>query len=356
MKITNSKRLVKNGWYKTKLTIFDNGDKDKDITISSGDIRFFRYRPINDYTISALMRHEFWASQPVTFNDPYDWYVTFNPKKVFLASQKAGNIEQSDLLKDNKFLSEVTKLTTDIVKKSVYITSLSETVENTTMWAHYANNGSGFAVEYSYDQLEDIRNLYISDLLNHYKITHEITDDEISKEQLDKWYKLNSILLPVEYSLKGQDFTKEMLEEIENPSKVYINSKEDFLEHLIDINNDVNYKKNRSMRNYLAISKNSNWKYEREWRMVVSCIEVLKEHTILAYSKPKGIYIGEFIKDSDKLLICLIAKEMDITLYKMYTKYTKTARKLKYKKMTNDEINDVIELKNEFHLRLRELL
>jgi hypothetical protein len=83
----------------------------------------------------------------------------------------------------------------------------------------------------------------------------------------------------------------------------------------------------------MFLSKSEEWKYEKEWRIWsnnISSIYGIPDtySEICVNIKPKAIYLGENMSQFNRIAICAIAKEMQVPVYKMSTKMTKTKCKL----------------------------
>lgn len=84
----------------------------------------YKYFSYNENSLSLLVNMELWASQPEKFNDPFDSSFSVNGSEAV-----------------RKYLQQKA------------ICCLSETKKNILMWAHYANNHTGFCVGYSKQKL-----------------------------------------------------------------------------------------------------------------------------------------------------------------------------------------------------------
>lgn len=107
------------------------------------NMSLYRYRGINQYTISAFINDEIYGSLPISFNDPYDCSFTYN-KKVL----------EKYLYENNFKIDQLDEFTASLnSKKSFWIASFTEKINSTIMWAHYANSSTGFALEYKFGDL-----------------------------------------------------------------------------------------------------------------------------------------------------------------------------------------------------------
>jgi hypothetical protein len=138
------------------------------------------------------------------------------------------------------------------------VASVSEVKDSNLMWSHYAENHSGFCIEYSildYDNFQD----FIEDI---YPVFYENTTTDETEDILKgiKFYKLYSVL-----------------------------------------------------------RKSSEWQYEKEWRIVIPVHEVMDNN--LKMPKITAIYLGCQISNKNKELLIEIAKENSIKLFQAERKY-----------------------------------
>lgn len=337
------KRNLINGYYTREIIESNDGDIADNIFVS-GDVHFFRFRNDNELNIKAFIKNEFWASLPSTFNDPYDGYLTFNIKKFIKETDR-----DSKSLKDKDALYEINKFSTYFTKKMSYIVSLSENIKNTTMWSHYANNAKGFAIEYSLNNLNEAMDIYIDEAIDILKNHFELTDNEVDEVTWEKFKNFHKRILPVRYSVKALDYTEEMIKEHYKESNI---DRTQIIKNLNSYNDENFYSTNLGIKDFLAINKNSNWSYEKEWRLIVGNVIDGPDHIALAIVPPVAIYLGEFISDNNKYLLVSAAHQKDIPIYQMKTVYTKSTNKLRPVKLDKNEISNIIEFEHFFDFKL----
>jgi len=184
-----------------------------------------------------------------------------------------------------KILSEVE----DKFKNKTSIICLSEDYRINPMWAHYADNHKGVCIEYDFKNISN--------------------------------FMFEVLCFPIEY-VEESDNTLEL-------SALF----------------DDNIKTNSNWPLRLVLRKSHNWKYEKEWRIIVSQFfkdafyeknygniyfdEYYTDNHFLKFIKPKSVYLGMNIelKDEEKLIdICKFRK---INVYKM--KKDKLGYNLKFK-------------------------
>jgi hypothetical protein len=267
----------------------------------------YRYRTVDeqDHNISALINNEIWGTSANLFNDPLDTQMFFSPirvKKEYLAlCQQAREIE-TQLLSTRKSLngSEVadkdyqlianrkripsddeieglieksySKILVDIKTQS-YIACFTENLYSSLMWAHYADSHKGFAVEYK-----------AIDLLP------EVLPVQYSPKRIDA---TDLVLYCLACKLSTEYHIHSELKDILLPTKILTN-------------------------------KTIDWKHEKEWRIFKQDPPILdfeKEYKggyqVILKKSPKAIYLGYRIERKHEEILCNIAREKSIAVYKM---------------------------------------
>lgn len=209
-------------------------------------IRLFQYRSVSDAVIEGLKTGTLYFKSPVRFNDPYDSLVCWNKDKL------------SEYFQDPKFAGVLAKhciFDADTLAVSIRgrfrISCFSEVLDSPLMWAHYANSGKGFCVEYE-----------LNPCVGHQMC---LKDGQYCKGEKDCKPSscgccCNCSLMPVIYAEKRADATSALKQEIEyvvanESGKPYDLSSHDWLEP---------YR--------TALFKSKDWAYEKEWRLLLSDI------------------------------------------------------------------------------------
>ncbi|ETT84150.1 DUF2971 domain-containing protein [Viridibacillus sp. FSL R5-0477] len=278
---------------------------------------FFRYRAFNDNNIENLINEVEWQSYPSEFNDPYDARLTISID-TFKSEQFKRNFETyltsfsklsitftqeekmeilSNVNPSLKFFEiglahhpdiqnqpYTAKELASIIDKSIeseyermidklrtsantgnLIICFSEVNNNILLWSHYAENHTGFCIEYDFKLLGP----------KHVRCR---------------------MLEPVIYVDDLFDAT------------IY------YLETLADIKNH-----NNLFGIYPTISKSKQWQYEQEWRLIfpwgpgISLKD--KERRSLSMPTPKKLYIGARASEENKEKIIQIAKQIHTPVY-----------------------------------------
>ena len=263
----------------------------------------YKYRNCSKYSIENLKNNVVWCSTLDNYNDPYEGYTTVSflqYYKAFLNIKTNNHYKtQIDLIKNDdelvdfvvkekigsyknvkeaceqhkKFLQESHKKQRDNNIQNTAMCSFSEDNNNGLMWAHYSDSHKGFCISYDTDQMQN--NLY---KVKYKKSIFNITDELIKILQLGKKYKPNQNL----------------------PSQ-------------------------------MCIQKDIIWKYEKEWRLIFSGIDIdpefrfdkqkmeeLKNKKGFLYKLiPKAVYLGTKIEEHNEREILQIAREQKLNAYKM---------------------------------------
>lgn len=277
----------------------------------------FKYRRFDTkkHNINNLKNDELWFSISKDFNDPYDCLLTIRHNEIrdyfiknsleriykknnfenFLWASDIENIKNSKnpfneftncLLRKfkssgdydenkihtiksvfDKLMEEINEISENSFEKiqrtSMLISCLSQVKDSLLMWSHYADSHKGFCIEYDFSRL--------------------CSDNELMRG-----------LMPVNYlySDKLFDATEYLLPSYDGKE---INS-------LYTI--------------YAAISKFSEWNYEKEWRIVLPA-GIDCESRSYEVPTPKAVYLGAKIDKNNEESIRQITKSKGIALYKM---------------------------------------
>ncbi|OMF45398.1 DUF2971 domain-containing protein [Paenibacillus amylolyticus] len=265
----------------------------------------FKYRGFNKFALDNLLNDTTWLSSASNQNDPYDCALqldttsylqerTIQEVLSLLPEYGFGTPPNSEkksfedivtgILEINKpgdkqnpegnstfvsFLKEVIQQQNEksierfrgISQDGMLISCFSEVNNSILMWSHYAVNHTGFCIEYDF-----------------------------IKPQREKL--ITNILCPVIYQDTLFDSTQYFIEAL---------------------NNGENY--NNLSGIYMAMIKSMEWKYEKEWRLI------LPMGTSSGFNRPlfrpEAVYLGAKISDEHKQEIMKIAKHKEIAVFQM---------------------------------------
>jgi len=270
--------------------------------------RLYKYRKFSPEHLDALKRNVLWISSPNQFNDPNDSAVSFDPDRFFMEDQSieefvssfkdfertvnaGGNfqfkklvrpVQQgewrrkviTELLADidhqnkekiinylDKFINTINadsvKKMSDAIRQGFSVLSLSETQLSNLMWSHYSNSHKGFVIEY------DFSKLHYNDLRRR-------------------------LCFPVFYTKKFRDATR-------------------YLAHrdMCEFNN--------LFGQYMCLMKQSEWEYEREWR-IIHAIGPSNANREIEMPMPSAIILGAQVRDVDEYTMRELCKSCKIPL------------------------------------------
>ncbi len=353
------------------------------IEVFNTDFSLYRYRECNEYSLGSLFTDKFSFSAPVNFNDPYDVTVRIEKKKL-IDSIKAYSkeidfnnacrsltflFEKSDKfeMKINTIINYYTNVLMNVMKSSSLIACMSEKYDNEVMWAHYANSGKGFVLEYEYQTLlearNDIVNKFEDAIAEFYKHNFELFETDY--DNVSKMLSENSSVygvVPVIYE-NGKYNATYLLTDVIKKELFYmstlniddITSKIDFaypkyiLNYIKKSVKETEFSKSIAMNTTSLYMKKKDWKYEKEWRFVVPNTDGTLFNTfksdfgLYAPLKPKSIILGEFISFDYEKMIVQIASEKGINIYKMKSDFSKSAPKLlRGRKYSSSKIKEIL--------------
>lgn len=309
--------------------------------------KLFRYRSCNELNIDSFDKDTIWAVNPSKFNDPHDslffanrdylyqslcsgftaesrlnlWHYFQEHKclpdifqKLFgdtFVKQMEQNLSEMTLqeieytaLTPASFdqLSKKVDEAQNYLRNNTKIACLSERIDNSLMWAHYADYHKGFALEYDFSNNSPKCKCDICHIANHHNCPQRkyiklypviYSDKQYDATQFVEWYIgfANAHTLNAEFSLPRPDSLYS--------EKVYLN-------------------------------KSKIWKYECEWRLICDCrSNVGTDSMVLENNKPKAIYYGTQISPINKKILMRLCESKDIKQYEMYIDHSTDNYELK---------------------------
>lgn len=174
------------------------------------------------------------------------------------------------------------------IRNQLKMACLSESIESPLMWAHYADNHKGFALEY------DFRGNNVSQCVG-------------CSNRSCKNIRLATVY-PMIYSDKRFDATSYGKWRVEQYIKSYLGmvAETNYKDSLLSIK--------------AALHKSNDWKYENEWRIICSTPDPITEQQdrYPIIKKPIAIYFGCQIPDIYRKVLTHLADEKGIAKYQMY--------------------------------------
>ena len=286
------------------------------------------------------MKDSLVLSSADTFNDDHDISLGFDLNKAVdilssndqfiktMAQETKRNKsfeERYALLKDEKgkhlIRYFVNFLFTDFIRSikcQLLLGCFSQEYDNPTMWAHYADNNSGFVVGYEKEKIKR----------------------EFKKSRR---YSEGDIFLSIKYKDNVCDITDEIiqhfLDNIESNKKSPFSPRPNrtFFDNL---RNDV--------FDYFSIKK-TQWSYEKEERVIVyNSTSKGNVHIEAIKIKPSLIIIGEKMNLPNKYLISSICKQKNIPVFIVESSFSSDKHNLGIRPILFKEIDNLLDKYQDF--------
>ena len=189
--------------------------------------RIFKFYSPTLNNVAALHENYFWVSNPKDFNDPFDCNIN-------LVEYEGLDLKH---VKDSQARNDLS---------NVGVTSFTEVIDELLLWAHYAVNYTGFAIEYN-------------------SKTFRVNIGDIKRK-----HSLNPIL---------------------------------YFDKFVKVRNTDSF-----ALEYLLSAKSKNWAYEKEWRLLLEINPSNKYDRIVFYQPlaVKALYIGHRMFDQNESVFNLI--------------------------------------------------
>ena len=309
---------------------------------------YYRYRSFSNYSRDALLQEQLWASCSTTFNDPYDTALFYDTERIakdiinwsdedkekagrFLQKQQCQRSDGSDVF-DGKHINDLFHriekfgdwyVTTPLQSKFL-IVCLSQSFKDEMMWAHYANNGTGFVLKYNSMDIVDVFDSYLNNTKD--KI---VKDSEFSSalEEKNHLFGINT----VEYTNNHANGT-ELYENL-------IRSGNDAF-HSLTSDQISNFLASDTARR-MVLTKSKCWSKEKEYRIVLPNVNN-KNYENIGNIVPTAIYLGEKVSHSDRYFAMCYCKTKNIPLYRMKRNLNTKEQGLKAVKYPKEYIEDIV--------------
>lgn len=272
--------------------------------------KIYKFRAVNDYSVSNFRDDTAWLCSADRFNDPYECATTWSIQQTLqlhaklnidsllgreklpdqLSTTQIDAVRMSEnpmkelaqllLQKDQQIspqrrdvmISELLEAAEEVsrplvkqlnqhMQRGMKVCSFSSRVDSVVMWGHYANSHTGFAIEY------DVASWPTGD----------------SRRRM---------LYPVIYRNELFDVTKYLLKAAERKSF------------------------NNLFGTIATIHKSPDWSYENEWRFVAALGESLPDQNC-PMPPPSSICIGSRMSMADKELLVELARSKGIPIQQM---------------------------------------
>ena len=193
---------------------------------------FYKYKPINDYTLDSLKNKYFYYSRQEQLDDPFDMYTPIEMlktndeiKEYFRREPTIAALHTIDSFKNKQAASEFDEEYHNKflkVNQMIHVLSLTPLNDNDAMWALYADNYSGIAI--GYKALKESDNKYSISLGQKRPINQQ--RKFLLQQGKDRFYEnpdLRIVMNPVEYDLsKLVKFTPLCTDPLEMLGNIFI--------------------------------------------------------------------------------------------------------------------------------------
>jgi len=224
--------------------------------------KLYKYQPYKENRISAIINKKLWFSMPKDMNDPFDCRgVCWNTDEIenFLKTRV-----HKDKIKEFDSIDSIVEGAIASLRNNIKISCFSEELFSMPMWSHYADNHTGFCIEYDFTRLS-----YENDLTKY--------------------------LFPVGYDSRRYDITNLFKKTFNEP-----------------------YDPRVILLCFLMNLKHSSWSYEKEWRIIKMRLPEEKEFTSGLEDcplKPTAIYLGVNFDKNEVHSVKEKLKSLDIPIY-----------------------------------------
>lgn len=309
--------------------------------------QLYKFRECTENNLGAFENDEIWLSKASLFNDLHDSLLFFDKTEILAQAKQIFSPENvsaiyQSLKQSQSFLNQFSFQNTDIhtaiinglntldensfcnmvqqlvpnldiflescfkslkndIRNQTKMACLSRSIKSPLMWAHYANNHKGFAIEYDFrgnniSQCANCPNRSCPDikLATIYPIIY--SDNRFDATQYGKWY-------------------------IEQYMKMHLGIRAESVF------------KDEFLFTKAALYKSNDWEYEDEWRIICSTPNLLTEQKDCypIKKKPTAIYFGSQISDIYRNILTRIADEKGIAKYQVYVEDYNGKYELNYK-------------------------
>lgn len=110
-------------------------------------MKVYKYRTFKKNNINSLVENYFWCASIESLNDVHEG--KFTDKQL---SQEIGLLDIFSNSNSNNFSKSLDLVKSSVLKQGIFSTSLSPYIQ--LQWVHYAQNDTGFCVEYDLDELK----------------------------------------------------------------------------------------------------------------------------------------------------------------------------------------------------------
>jgi len=283
--------------------------------------KIYRYRILNNYSLNALSKFELSFTSPSEFNDPFDCFIKYNVddiikyfndnlnlKKILIEydyyycnKKKPTYEELSEYISNynhnlifKPLIEEYCLSALKTVRDYFFVACFSENVNNTVLWAYYANDSRGFCLEYDEDMLLKLIDKYCKSK----KISNEF-----------------NYIFNVNYLEEFPDRTDLMIKILTKYVKFLNKSIGDNRYKRIDFELTLNDIKS------IFLNKTINWRYEEEKRIIIPKKNLDLKFDSVDIIVPTSIYLGNKTEFWAADFLYFLCQNSNIKLFRMNNVY-----------------------------------
>ncbi len=282
-------------------------------------LNLYRFVSVNEYSIDSLASETLWGGLPSNFNDPFDSTGVSNCEmlKQLVIDYHINNPEFFDpAISGEQAANDIAhNLTSGINEnRDIFLaTCFTPNITSEIMWAHYGKNGTGFALQYSPEDIIGCAKQYVK--------------EKFGVDDASRAVRLSHVL----YTDGVIDLTPAIQEVIGR----LINQ---FKENRENINLAEVYNIDVDLFRSMLYRKNTCWSYEDEYRLTVpnhhkENSDESPNYVCLGHCKPTAVYLGYGIKNDHEAILTRIAKEKRIPVFKMAPEITAGKYELSFDEM-----------------------
>lgn len=227
------------------------------------DERYKTYEAINEERFKTLRNNKLWVSSYKNFNDPFEFKMfTIDKERLIISNW------------DEKDIERVEGILEQFKTRTMVSCFSSEVDNNMPLWAHYANNHSGYCVKYT---------------ISNPKLFFPVAYEPV---------RVKTAVIP---SMMFSEMVNSYRQNLKEP-------------------ND-NFYKYFFYFHWSLACKHKFWEYEQEFRLLYPTPYIEKGLTISLDEiglKVEAIYLGYKCNDNYKQKIMSIGKKLDCNIFEMY--------------------------------------
>ncbi len=252
-------------WKKKYIELLKSGKEADAFNLRLANIpqALFKYRSLNENTLNCLRYSSVWLASADSQNDPYESSLFYSDTEMALAIYKSSNFK-------NEFIKNYGTEISDSEIESI--------IEDENPERKFREICKLKGVQRDYNDMSDFRENNAKQLMDKVKREMMISCFSERNDSILMWshYTENNRGICIEYDLRNETDVNRVLEPVCYSDK------------LISLSKAFGTKNYTNIIREAAITKASDWKYEKEWRVVFPN----ENGGHFKMPKPKKIYLG----------------------------------------------------------------